>query len=226
MHKLVVNPQIPQKFKTDQDRITGTFSEEYDAWIVQDQAIFIWLLSTIFEAVLPRVLACKHAYEVWDKIHQYFNAQMKARVRQFRVELKSTKKGNKTVTEFVLRIKAIDNYLLSVGDFITEQDQIDSILNGLPEKYSPFVMQMYGCPIPPSLCDVEALLYVQEAQLEKYCQELSLANATTNVAQSEANFSSKSTRGGSQYQQGRSNSRSRGRGRARSSASSGNKPTC
>lgn len=36
MHKLVVNPQIPQKFKLTQDRITGTLSDEYEAWIVQD----------------------------------------------------------------------------------------------------------------------------------------------------------------------------------------------
>src|SRR4051812_48064070 len=181
MHKLVVNPQIPQQYKTDQDRISGTFSEEYEAWIVQDQAVFIWLLSTISEAVLPRVLACKHAFEVWDHIHQYFNAQMKARVRQLRVELKSTKKGNKNITEFVLRIKAIANSLLAVGDVITEQDQIDSILNGLPEEYSPFVMQMYGCPIPPTLCDVEALLYVQEAQLDKFRQELAATTVSANV---------------------------------------------
>lgn len=31
MHKLVVNPQIPQKFKLTQDRITGTLSDEYEA---------------------------------------------------------------------------------------------------------------------------------------------------------------------------------------------------
>ncbi|KAI5447683.1 hypothetical protein KIW84_015223 [Lathyrus oleraceus] len=45
---------------------------------------------------------------------------MKARVRQLRVELKSTTKGNKSITEFVLRIKAIANSLLVVGDSIFE----------------------------------------------------------------------------------------------------------
>lgn len=44
--------------------MTGTFSEEYESWLVQDQAVFIWLLSTIFESVLPRVLSCKHVFEV------------------------------------------------------------------------------------------------------------------------------------------------------------------
>lgn len=41
MHKLVVNPQIPLKFKSAQDRIEGTIFEEYEAWIVQDQVVFI-----------------------------------------------------------------------------------------------------------------------------------------------------------------------------------------
>lgn len=140
MHKIVVNPKIPHKFQSDQDRLTGTISKEYESWLVQVQAISTWLLSRIFELVLPRVLVCKQAFEAWDKIHQYFNAQMKARVRQLRVELKSTKKGNKSITEYVLRIKATTNSLLAVGDLITEHDQIDSILNGIYEEYRPFVM--------------------------------------------------------------------------------------
>lgn len=65
------------------------------------------------------VLTCKHAFEVWDKIHQFFNAQMKDRVRLVRVKLKSTKKGNNSITEFVLRIKVIANSMLAVGDSIT-----------------------------------------------------------------------------------------------------------
>lgn len=48
MHKLVVNSQISLKFKSAQDYIKGTILEEYEAWIVQDQAVFIWLLSIIF----------------------------------------------------------------------------------------------------------------------------------------------------------------------------------
>src|SRR3954468_19974016 len=64
LHKFVVNPQIPPMYKTDEDRIGNTISAEYEAWIVQDQALFTWLLSTISEAVLPRVLSCKHSYQI------------------------------------------------------------------------------------------------------------------------------------------------------------------
>lgn len=41
---------------------------------------------------------------------------------------------------------------------------------------------MYGAHEPHSLYDVEALLYVQEAQLDKFRQELAISPVSTNVA--------------------------------------------
>lgn len=55
MHKVVVNPHIPHKYKSTQDFIIYTFSDEYEALIVQDQVVLLWLLSTISESVLPIV---------------------------------------------------------------------------------------------------------------------------------------------------------------------------
>src|SRR3954471_20230895 len=56
LHKFVANPQIPPIFKSDDDRLANKVSDEYETWIIQDQALFSWLLSTISESVLPRVL--------------------------------------------------------------------------------------------------------------------------------------------------------------------------
>lgn len=104
-------------------------------------------------------------------------------MRQFRSELKNTKKGTRTINEYVLRIKAIVDSLVAVGDTITEQDQIDAILEGLPEEYSPFVMIMYGRTDPISVTDLESLLMVQEAQLEKFKPEIVAGNVSVNITQ-------------------------------------------
>lgn len=64
------------------------------------------------------------------------------------------------------------NLLLVVGDKVYEQDHIDSILDGLPEEYNSFVMQMYSSPDPQYLYDVESFPYVQEAQLDQFYQVL------------------------------------------------------
>ncbi|KAI5386789.1 hypothetical protein KIW84_073072 [Lathyrus oleraceus] len=53
---------------------------------------------------------------------------------------------------------------------VYEQDHIDSILDGLPEEYNSFVMQMYSAPDPQYLYDVESFLYVQEAHHDKFYQ--------------------------------------------------------
>lgn len=71
-------------------------------------------------------------------------------------------------------------------------------------------MQMFGCPTSPTPCDVEALLYVQEAGLDKFRHEL----ATSNVA--ETSQEENNSRGAYSFNYGRgrfSRGRSHGRGR-------------
>lgn len=165
-------------------------SDAYDKWLVQDQLLFTWLLSTLSDSVLPRVIGCKHSWQVWEAIHKYFYSHLKAKVRQLRYELKSAKKGNQTISEYVLRVKAIADSLLAIGDSISEQEQIDAVLEGLPEEYNNFVMMIYGRPDSPSPYDIEGLLLVQEAQRDKFRQELAITSVSANVAQSSQSHNS------------------------------------
>lgn len=84
LHEVVVNPQIPLMFIIESDRNANVESEKYEACVVQDQALFTWLLSTISEIVLPCLLSYKHAYEISDKVHKHFHSQVKAHVHQLR----------------------------------------------------------------------------------------------------------------------------------------------
>lgn len=95
---------------------------------MQDQTLFTWFLYMISIRDLPRMLSCKHVYEVWDKVHIHYNSQMKVRIHQLWLELKTGKKGNRSIFEYVLRIRTIADSLLAIGDPISERDQIDSIL--------------------------------------------------------------------------------------------------
>lgn len=222
LHHFVVNPLIPLKYANEHDRDLDLSTEEYQRWLVQDQLLFTWLLSSLSESILPRVLGCKHSWEVWDKIHKYFYSHMKANVRQLRSELKSAKKGTRSMSEYLLQIKAIVDSLVAIGDPISEQDHIDVILDGLPEEYNPFVMMMYGRIDSPPIHDIEALLLVQEAQLEKYKQELNIGHVSVNVAQGRSNEHNQNDNRGRGANCGRG-SRGRGnRGRGRG----GPRPTC
>ncbi|MCI35565.1 retrovirus-related pol polyprotein from transposon TNT 1-94, partial [Trifolium medium] len=60
-----------------------------------------------------------------------------------------------------------------------------AILEGLPEDFNSFVMMVYSRLNTPTVDDVEALLLLQEAQFEKFRQELTNPSVSANVAQME-----------------------------------------
>lgn len=103
-------------------------------------------------------------------------------MHQLRSELKNVKKGTQSISEYLLKIKAIVDALVAIGDPISDQDHIDAVLEGLPEEYSPFVMMIYSRIDPPSIHDIESLLMVQEVQLEKFKHDLSSGSVSANVA--------------------------------------------
>jgi histone deacetylase 1/2 len=183
LHRFILNPQIPLQYASVEDRVAGKSIEEYRKWIFKDQSLFTWLLSTLSDSVLPRMLGCKHAFQVWDKIHKYFNSVLKARARQLRSELKNTKKASRSISEYLLRIKSLVNSLIAVGDNVTEREQIDAILDGLPEDFNSFVMMMYSKTDEFAVEDLEALLLLQEAQFDKFRQELATPAVSANIAQ-------------------------------------------
>ncbi|MCI60576.1 retrovirus-related pol polyprotein, partial [Trifolium medium] len=59
-----------------------------------------WLQSTLFSEILARVLGSNHTFELWNKILSDFQKQMRAKTRQLRVELRSTKLEDRSVQEY------------------------------------------------------------------------------------------------------------------------------
>ena len=71
----VVNPIVPPCFLTENDWTIDNINPNYEAWEVQDQTLLVWLQSTLSKLVLSYVLGATHSYEVWKKIHEYFELQ-------------------------------------------------------------------------------------------------------------------------------------------------------
>lgn len=243
LHRYVVNPTIPPRYASEADRVLDFQTDEFQKWYVQDQMLFAWLLSSLSATFLPCVLGCRHSYEVWDKIQKHFQSHMKAKSKQLRTELKNTKKGTRNINEYVLRIKAICDALSAIGDCVSEQEQIDAILDGLSEEYCPFIMMIYSRADTPSVADIESLLLMQEAQLEKFKPDLG-TNVSVNVAQTSGHTGSNGSSNSGSYDSnkgsndsgnnrgrgswrgrgGRNGNNSNGRGRGR--YGSRPKPTC
>ena len=74
-----------------------------------------------------------------EKIHNHFYAKTKAKFRYLRTELRNTRKGERSIVEFLTRIKTIVDSLLAIGQTVSVQEQIDVILEGLPSEYESLV---------------------------------------------------------------------------------------
>lgn len=57
-----------------------------------------------------------------------------------------------------MRIRVIIDSLQAIGDRVSEQDQIGTVLKGIPEEYKYFVMMINDCVDPPFVDDFKALL--------------------------------------------------------------------
>lgn len=54
-------------------------------------------------------------------------------------------------------------------------------MQGFRKEYNPFIMMIYGKGEQKNIYDVEALQYVQEAQFDKYRQELVIPSSMAIV---------------------------------------------
>lgn len=83
---------------------------------------------------------------------------MKAKVYQYRNELRSIKKGPRTMAKYLLRIKAIVDALVAIGNDVPEHEHIQSVLEGLPEEYHPFITSVNVRSGNISVSELQALL--------------------------------------------------------------------
>ena len=108
LHKYIGSSSpIPPKFPNVEDEVNSVLSKEFQARKQQDQMLLTWLLASIGDLVLTRVVGCSFSCQVWEQGQQYFGSQTKAKVQQFKAELRSTTRGSRLVNEYLLRIKAL-----------------------------------------------------------------------------------------------------------------------
>ena len=100
LQRSVANPIIPPRFLSDEDCVIGHGNPTYEDWELQDQVLLTWLQSTLSKSILSRVLGRIHSYQVWEKIHDYFHKQTRARAHQLLTELHVTVLADELIREF------------------------------------------------------------------------------------------------------------------------------
>ena len=91
----------------------------------------------------------------------------RAREQQLKTKLHNSTKGSTPASEYLLRIKAIVNVLVSIGCSVSDFEHIVVILGGLSSEYDAFVTSINTRVDPYSVVEIEALLLAHESRIEQ-----------------------------------------------------------
>ena len=197
----------PPKYVDPEAETSATVNSVYLHHHQQDRLIVAWLLASMSNTMLTKMVGLNTSHQIWQKLNVYYTSQSRARIKKLKTQLKSTKK-DKSISVYVLDIKKLVDALAAIGSPITEDDHIEYILDGLPEDYDGFVTSILSRHEPYTVEEIEALLLAQEEWFEKHRSTDILPQA--NVSTSSWTSSS----------QGRVSERG-GRSRSRSSSNRG-----
>ncbi|KAF7845535.1 Retrovirus-related Pol polyprotein from transposon TNT 1-94 [Senna tora] len=226
---LLGGDSLPKEFLTKEDKENGKVNPEFSNWKKQDQVLMTWMLMSMTEGMVSRMVGCTYSHHVWSAVEEHFATQTRARETQLFTQFRCTKKGTLGMSEYLLKLKKVVDALASIRSPVTERDHIQTILDGLPPEYEGFITTLSLKNKKFTVPQIEAHLLAQEARLEKTKVESSESisanivqtqSKTYQKGQSSAQFNNGNQRGGFQ---GRPPFRGRGRNRG---GRQGNRTMC
>ncbi|MCI13611.1 retrovirus-related Pol polyprotein from transposon TNT 1-94, partial [Trifolium medium] len=128
-------------------------------------------------------LGSRTSQDLWGKIVSYFHKQLRAKARTLRVELRSTTLENRSIKEYLLRIRMLVDNLASIGDPVPISQHMDIILEGLPGEFNSVISIVESRFESMDMDEMEALLLDHENRLEKSKKKTIDDAASINIAQ-------------------------------------------
>jgi hypothetical protein len=97
------------------------------------------LMSSIFDEMLPQIINCKTAQELWKTLDQTFTSESQARILTICLQLTNAKKGNLSISDYYHQIKNTTATLAVAEQQISDAEFTSYLLGGLGPEYDPFV---------------------------------------------------------------------------------------
>ncbi|KAI0523320.1 hypothetical protein KFK09_005715 [Dendrobium nobile] len=154
-------------------------SPEYQRWHLADNNLLSALFSTISPPILPYVISCTTAQDVWLVLEKRLQPTCRSRVIQLKNELHHVQMQNLTMQQYLNHVKSIVDNIAASGSHVDVEDIIIHILNGLPSTYNSFKAAIRTYPLPMNLDNLYSLLCSEEINVN---QELSKENSAVSSA--------------------------------------------
>lgn len=177
---------VPAATLTTDDQIS--VNPAYTQWKRQDRLIYSSLIGAISPALQPLVSRTTSSFEVWSTLAATYAKPSRGHIKQLKTQLKGWKKETKTIDVYLQGITTRLDQLAILGKAVDHEDQIDIILDGLPNDYKNVVDQVEGRDVPPSITELHERLLNHEAKLLSASDApLSPAPVTANAVQQHPN---------------------------------------
>ncbi|KAH9618392.1 hypothetical protein KSS87_018143 [Heliosperma pusillum] len=112
----------------------------YSTWFRQDQLIIGALAGTIHKDVSPVILDANTSHELWTTLETTYGNPSRGHILQVKDRLRSISLGDKSISAYMLSIKACTTQLAHLGKPMDAEDITSQIINGLDYAlYKPVI---------------------------------------------------------------------------------------
>ena len=118
-----------------EDQVIETPNPEHATWVRTDQRIMAWLVGSLSEDAIKNVYGLRSSQEVWFYLAQKYNRVSPTRKLELQSRIQATKKGGRSLGEYLSEIKSLCDQLDSIGAPLSEQEKIYGVLRGLGREY-------------------------------------------------------------------------------------------
>ncbi|CAA7040902.1 unnamed protein product [Microthlaspi erraticum] len=94
------------------------------------------------------------AAEIWTTLTATYAKPSRGHFKQLKLQIKQWTKGNKSINDYFQGLTSRFDQLALLGKAMDLEDQVEHVLEGLPEEYKTVVDQIEGRDSPPSLTEL------------------------------------------------------------------------
>nr|BAM42649.1 Polyprotein [Arabidopsis thaliana] len=155
-------PMPPATIGTD---AVPRVNPDYTRWRRQDKLIYSAILGAISMSVQPAVSRATTAAQIWETLRKIYANPSYGHVTQLRTQLKQWTKGAKTIDDYMQGFITRFDQLALLGKPMDHDEQVERVLENLPDDYKPVIDQIAAKDTPPSLTEIHERLINQESKL-------------------------------------------------------------
>ncbi|MCO5562105.1 hypothetical protein L7F22_015731 [Adiantum nelumboides] len=147
---------------------TGAFSKQVRSvknWHQRYTKVMYWLSVSVSNSIVGHIQDADSSKDVWDNLIAFNATNTRARKIQLKNELNTIKKGDLSMNDYTLKIKALCESLSSIGVAVDDDDKVEECLCGLGNAYKQFKTSIRTRENIPHFLELSSLPVVKEKSL-------------------------------------------------------------